>query len=72
MIKIVILAMLVSFNSIAWAAYTTKTVCHNVKNTKTNKVTKRCKTVKVHKMYQGTKVPTSAPKTTKKPTTKKK
>lgn len=52
-------------------AVETKQVCRD-KVVKGKTVT-QCKTIKVHKMFEGTKVPTPAPKpTAKKPVTKKK
>ena len=39
----------------------TKVVCKDVKN-KDGTVKKSCKTIKVHKKYQGTKVPTTPKK----------
>lgn len=61
---------LIALNIIVWSivcaevAYSaeTKQVCHDVKNAKTGKVVNQCKTIKVHKMFEGTKVPTPAPK----------
>ena len=39
----------------------TKVVCKNVKN-KDGTIKKSCKTIKVHKKYEGTKVPTPSKK----------
>lgn len=66
--KIIALIVCVSIGG-AVAAPSTKTICRDVKQ-KNGRVVKQCKTIKVHKMYQGTKVPTSTP--AKKPVTKKK
>lgn len=70
---------LIVLNIIIWSvvavevAYSaeTKQVCHDVKNAKTGKVVNQCKTIKVHKMFEGTKVPTPAPKPAAKPAAKK-
>lgn len=52
----------------------TKTICRSVKQ-KNGKMVNQCKTIKVHKMYQGTKVPATLSATKKgpikKPVTKK-
>jgi hypothetical protein len=62
--KIIAVLVCAAISSGAWAAYTTKIVCHDVKNTKTGKLVKQCKTIKVHKKYNGTKVPATTPKKT--------
>jgi hypothetical protein len=44
------------------AAPKTKKVCVDQKDPKTGKVNKVCKTIKIHKKFEGTKVPEKAPK----------
>lgn len=60
--KIFAVLVCAAVSSGAWASYTTKTVCHNVKNAKTGKLVKQCKNIKMHKKYNGTKVPATIPK----------
>jgi hypothetical protein len=40
----------------------TKKVCVEQKDAKTGKVKEVCKTIKIHKKFEGTKVPEKAPK----------
>lgn len=70
---------LIALNIVIWSivavefAYSaeTKQVCHE--KVVKGKTVNQCKTIKVHKMYEGTKVPTPAPKpVAKKPAPKKK
>lgn len=44
------------------AAPKTKKVCVEQKDPKTGKVKEVCKTIKIHKKFEGTKVPEKAPK----------
>lgn len=57
-----IIALLVAAGiSMPALAVETKQVCHDVKG-KNGKIVNQCKTIKVHKMFEGTKVPAPAPK----------
>lgn len=52
-----LLAALISFASISAYAVETKKVCVDQTDAKTKKVKQVCKTVKVHKKLEGTKIP---------------
>ena len=68
---------LIALNIVVWSivcaevAYSaeTKQVCHD--KVVKGKTINQCKTIKVHKMFEGTKVPTPAPKPAAKPAAKK-
>lgn len=61
--KIIAISLFVSLSSLSFASETekpadkpkTKEVCKDV--TKNGKTTKQCKTIKIHKKLEGTKVP---------------
>ena len=51
-----ILTLVLATFSLGLFAAETKQVCHETKNQKTGKIVKECKTVKVHKKLESTKI----------------
>jgi Na+-transporting methylmalonyl-CoA/oxaloacetate decarboxylase gamma subunit len=61
-----VLVGMLAFSTVSFAEETaapkTKRVCVDQKDPKTGKVKEVCKTIKIHKKFEGTKVPEKAPK----------
>ena len=77
--KQLLIVLALAFAVPAFAGGEEKKVCEKVLDNKTKKEKEVCKTIKVHKKFEGTKVPTPAPNApaakkpaAKKPTPKKK
>lgn len=54
--KYIILALALTFGTAYAGEPETKKVCHEVKDAKTGKAKQDCKTIKVHKKLEGTKI----------------
>jgi len=55
--KYIILALALAFSTVTFAGEPeTKKVCHEIKDAKTGKAKQDCKTIKIHKKLEATKV----------------